>query len=104
MPKTTAKTTTKTETSEFVERAKLGVIQPGLDASHTIHVRVVSGPKGDVLDIRQHVKTERYTGYTSKGVSIPLDQAEELFDLLHEGDGVMRNLAKMIPAKKSTKK
>lgn len=100
---TATKPSKETEKPAFIEHALLGEIQPGKDDSNLIKVRVITGPQGPCLDVRQHLKTERYTGYTAKGVSIPLDQVEELWDMLHDGDGTLRNLAKMIPAARAGK-
>lgn len=36
------------------------------------------------VDIRHYVTTERYTGYTKKGVNFPLEFLYELVDLLNE--------------------
>lgn len=35
------------------------------------------------LDIREYVKTEKYTGFTKKGVNIPLEHIEDLAQKLH---------------------
>lgn len=36
------------------------------------------------VDIRHFVTTERFTGFTKKGVNFPLEFLYELMDLLHE--------------------
>lgn len=36
------------------------------------------------VDIRHYVTTERFTGFTKKGVNFPLEFLYELMDLLHE--------------------
>ena len=36
------------------------------------------------VDIRHYVTTERYTGFTKKGVNFPLETLYELLDLLHD--------------------
>ena len=36
------------------------------------------------VDIRHYVTTERYTGYTKKGINFPLEFLYELVDLLNE--------------------
>lgn len=35
------------------------------------------------LDIREYVKTERYTGFTKKGINIPLEHISDLAQKLH---------------------
>ena len=34
------------------------------------------------LDIREHIETERYTGFTKKGVNVLTNYAEELYEAL----------------------
>lgn len=35
------------------------------------------------LDIREYVKTEKYTGFTKKGINIPLEHISDLVQKLH---------------------
>lgn len=57
-----------------------------LDESNKLVVSVKRG--GDYglphVDIRHYVTTERYTGYTKKGVNFPLEFLYELVDMLQE--------------------
>ena len=34
------------------------------------------------LDIREHIETERYTGFTKKGVNVLTNHAEEIYNAL----------------------
>lgn len=34
------------------------------------------------LDIREHIETERYTGFTKKGINVLTNHAEELYEAL----------------------
>lgn len=57
-----------------------------LDESGKLIISVKRG--GDYglphVDIRHYVTTERFTGFTKKGVNFPLEVLYDLIDLLHE--------------------
>jgi len=58
-----------------------------LSKATTIVVRKVSFDSRTFIDIRKYVETRRYTGYTQKGIMVPLDALPKLLDLLQ---GVVR--------------
>lgn len=66
-------------TAEMVE-----VVSNNLDDSkHYVLSVIRQGDLGlPVLDIRQFVNTDKYSGYTRKGVSIPLEQLDLLLEKL----------------------
>ncbi|MFH1786975.1 MAG: transcriptional coactivator p15/PC4 family protein [archaeon] len=47
-----------------------------------IVIRVSNFKDVDRVDIREFVKTEKYTGFTKKGISLPLKQLNALRQLL----------------------
>lgn len=46
------------------------------------HVRVVQGYKGPMLDVRQHIETDTYQGYTKRGITISLEEAKLLCGII----------------------
>ena len=47
-----------------------------LSDSREVHVKVSNWKgRGEALDIRTYIKSKNYTGYTQKGVNIPIDKA-----------------------------
>ena len=68
---------------DFVEISK-GIII--IDDSRQILLRVSKNKvnKKTYLDVREYVTTDRYTGYSRKGVNIPLSKAEDLSDGLRK--------------------
>lgn len=109
MKKTTSTAADKKPKDEnpFVEHALLGEIQPDAKADTVIKVRVIGTPNGPRLDIRNYVKNERYEGFTGKGIMLPLDQVEELVDLLtvtNMSETLTHDFAAMVPKERAEKK
>ena len=77
MPKKLTKTTTKKEEP---------VKEVWIDISDTTKLRIeVSEFKGiNRVDIREHIETEKYTGFTKKGVNIITNKVYELRDALNK--------------------
>lgn len=63
-----------------------------VDVSESMKIRMeVSEFKGiHRVDIREHLETERYTGFTKKGVNVPTEYLEELYN----GLGVLLDTVK----------
>ncbi|MDI6888095.1 MAG: PC4/YdbC family ssDNA-binding protein [Methanocellales archaeon] len=55
-----------------------------LDKSTKIIVRLTEWKSEQRVDIRKFVETERYTGYTKQGISMPVAKIDELKALLDE--------------------
>jgi len=55
-----------------------------LDKSTKIIVRLTEWKSEQRVDIRKFVETERYTGYTKQGISVPVAKIGELKTLLDE--------------------
>ncbi|UZE92488.1 MAG: transcriptional coactivator p15/PC4 family protein [Methanosarcinales archaeon] len=53
-----------------------------LDKSTKIIVRLTEWKSEQRVDIRKFVDTERYTGYTKQGISVPVAKIDELKALL----------------------
>lgn len=55
-----------------------------IKVSDAVEVRVkVSEYKDELrLDIREYVTSEKYTGYTKKGVNLPLNALDDLIEIL----------------------
>ena len=50
---------------------------------------------GDVLlDIRVHVTGKKYTGLTSKGITVPLDKSEDFFKLVADYKKIIKDVIK----------
>jgi len=43
-----------------------------------IHIQISQFKHRKTLDIRTYVKTPSYTGYTPKGINIPIEKGKEL--------------------------
>ncbi len=52
--------------------------------SREIHVQKKIWNGQEILDIRTYLKTEKYTGYTKKGVTVPPNLARELAQAIIE--------------------
>lgn len=55
-----------------------------LDKSTKIIVRLTEWKSEQRVDIRKFVETERYTGYTKQGISVPVAKIDALKALLDE--------------------
>lgn len=88
-PKKPAKKTKPADDSPFKELFVGGSIK--LSERTTIKVRVVDSGSGPVLDLRQYITSPTFSGYTSKGVSIPPDRLELLQSSLESARNFMRN-------------
>jgi len=53
-----------------------------LDKSTKIVVRLTEWKSEQRVDIRKFVETDRYTGYTKQGISVPVARIDELKALL----------------------
>jgi len=49
-----------------------------------IHVAVKKWNGRDVLQLQTYITTNNYTGYTKKGITIPLEKAPELLGAIEE--------------------
>lgn len=47
-----------------------------------IRIEVSEFKESHRLDIREHIETERYTGFTKKGINVLTNHAEELYEAL----------------------
>lgn len=61
-----------------------------------IHIQKVQFESGEVrLDLRAFVSTKKYTGYSPKGINIPLSKVPELADaILREYDSLEIKIVK----------
>jgi len=55
-----------------------------ITASREIHVQRSEYKGKPVLDIRTFVKSPTFTGYTPKGINIPLNNGQELLETLQK--------------------
>lgn len=54
-----------------------------------LDVRILEGDRGRRLDIREHIESDTFTGFTRKGISLT---AEEFNALLEQRDAILRLL------------
>lgn len=67
------------EDQSFVTLKDFGVISENEAKTRQILARVVRTPTGVLgLDLREHVTTKKYTGFTNKGVLLQQDALEKL--------------------------
>lgn len=45
-------------------------------------VRIVQGYKGPMLDVRQHIETDTYQGFTKRGITISFEEAKILHGVI----------------------
>lgn len=73
------------EKVEEMEVGYNGVVAVIGEGASEYHIRYVTYGKGkNRVDIRQYVNTEKYTGYTSKGLAIPVEDLNSLVTNLAE--------------------
>ena len=63
------------KTKAWAEMEKLGQIGDK-------HIRIVQGVKSPMLDVRQHIETETYQGYTKRGIVLSFDEAKTLCEII----------------------
>lgn len=102
MPTKTAPSKPSKETAEksaFTEIFDAGEIK--LSEKASVKVRLVQSDKGINLDIRQHVTSDTYTGFTGKGVSIPPASVSMLTEMIAKcANHLANNVAKKPKGKK----
>lgn len=102
MPTKTAPTKPSKETTEksaFIEVFDAGEIK--LSDRNSVKVRLVQSDKGINLDIRQFLTSVSYTGFTSKGVSIPPASVSMIKEMIDKcANHLANNVAKKPKGKK----